>query len=82
MSNATTTTCTNGLVIAASGTCVINAEFKPTKVGFASGTLSVDDSDVTSPQRVALQGYGTGIKFTPATINFGTVTRGTRFRRR
>ena len=75
--SANTTTCTNSLVIAASGTCVINADFKPTAVGFASGSLSVNDSDVTSPQSVALQGYGTGIKFTPTTINFGTVTKGT-----
>jgi hypothetical protein len=55
---------------------VINAEFKPTAVGFASGTLKVNDSDVTSPQSVALQGVGTGIKFSSGTINFGTVTRG------
>lgn len=74
--NSSTTTCTNSLVIAANGTCVINVNFKPTTVGFALGTLNVNDSDVTSPQAVALQGYGTGIKFTPATVNFGTVTRG------
>ena len=74
--SATTTTCTNSLVIAANGTCVINVNFKPTKVGFAMGTLNVNDSDVTSPQTVALQGYGTGIKFAPSTVNFGTVTRG------
>jgi sugar lactone lactonase YvrE len=71
------TTCTNGLVVASKGTCVINVEFKPTAVGFALGTLSVNDSDVTSPQSVALQGNGTGIKFSSGTINFGTVTRGT-----
>ena len=70
------TTCTNSLVIANKGTCVINVEFKPTVVGFAQGTLNVNDSDVTSPQSVALQGYGTGIKFSSNTINFGTVTRG------
>jgi hypothetical protein len=74
--SATSTTCTNSLVIAASGTCIINADFKPTAVGFALGTLKVNDSDVTSPQSVALQGYGTGIKFSSNTINFGTVTRG------
>jgi hypothetical protein len=72
---AATTTCTPDLVIATSGTCVINVQFKPTKLGFASGSLSVADSDVTSPQSVAMQGYGTGIKFTPTTLNFGTVTR-------
>lgn len=74
---AATTTCTPSLVIAASGTCVINVQFKPTKVGFVSGLLSVADSDVTSPQTVAMQGYGTGVKFTPTTLNFGTVTRNT-----
>ncbi len=75
--NAATTTCTADLVIAASGTCVINVEFKPTAVGFASGSISIADSDVTSPQSVSLQGYGTGVKFTPASVNFGTVNRGT-----
>ncbi len=70
------TTCTNGLVIANAGTCVINVVFKPTKVGFVSGKISVQDSDVTSPQTVALSGSGTGIKFTPASLNFGSVTKG------
>jgi len=75
--NAATTTCTNSLVIAATGTCIINVTFKPTAVGFTSGSLSVADTDVTSPQTVALQGAGTGIKFTPASVNFGTVNKGT-----
>jgi len=75
--SAATTTCTNALVIAATGTCVINAQFRPTKVGFASGTISVNDSDVTSPQSIAVSGNGTGIKFTPGSVNFGTVTDGT-----
>lgn len=74
--NATSTTCTADLVIASGGTCVINAQFHPTAVGFTSGTISVSDSDPTTPQSVALQGYGTAIKFTPNTINFGTVTDG------
>jgi len=75
-SAASGTTCTNGLVIANAGTCIINAVFKPTKVGNASGTISVNDNDVTSPQTVAVSGTGTGIKFTPASVNFGTVTKG------
>ncbi len=75
--NAASTTCTNSLVIAATGTCIINITFKPTSVGYTSGLLSVADSDVTSPQTVALQGMGTAIKFTPASVNFGTVNRNT-----
>jgi hypothetical protein len=72
-----TTTCTNSLVVASTGTCVITVSFKPKVVGFVQGSVSVSDSDVTSPQAVALQGYGTGVKFSVPSINFGTVTRGT-----
>ncbi len=71
------TTCTNSLVVAAAGTCIVNVQFRPKAVGFTSGSVSISDSDVTSPQTVALQGSGTGVKFTPASINFGTVNRGT-----
>lgn len=74
---AASSTCTNGLVIAVNGTCTINVQFKPTALGFASGTLNVFDSDVTSPQTVALSGTGTSLAFSPASINFGTVTKGT-----
>jgi len=74
---ASNSTCTANLVVAASGNCVINVEMKPSVVGYTSGTLSVNDSDVTSPQSVALQGYGTGVKFTPPSVNFGTVNKGT-----
>jgi hypothetical protein len=72
------TTCTNGLLVAGpGGTCNINVSFKPTALGFVKGLLSVADSDVTSPQTVVLKGTGTGIKFTPFSVNFGTVNRGT-----
>lgn len=74
---ATGSTCTNGLVIANLGTCTINVQFKPTALGYASGILSVSDSDVTSPQSVALSGTGTSIALTPTAINFGTVAKGT-----
>jgi hypothetical protein len=74
--SASSTTCTNNLVLAKLATCFVNAEFKPTLVGFASGTVSIADTDVTSPQTAALQGIGTGIKFSTTSINFGTVTRG------
>ena len=76
VNNTAVTTCTANLIIAATGTCVISVQFKPTAVGFASGSVSVADNHVTSPQSVALQGYGTGIRFTPGSISFGTVTRG------
>lgn len=73
----TGTTCSNGLVIANNGTCVIKVTFKPTVIGLQTGTLSVADSDPTSPQSISLTGTGTALTFQPAsTLNFGTVTRG------
>ena len=72
----TKTTCTNGLKVANNGTCVVGVAFKPTAVGYATGTLSVNDNDPTSPQTVALSGTGVPIQFTPASVNFGSVTVG------
>jgi hypothetical protein len=74
--NKSVTTCTNGLQIAASGNCVIGVQFKPTVIGYQTGTLSVADSDTTSPQTAALSGTGISIGFTPTSVNFGTVTDG------
>jgi hypothetical protein len=47
-----------------------------TKIGTATGTLSVRDSDVTSPQTVALAGTGTAIEFSPSSLNVGSVQLG------
>lgn len=74
--NVAGTTCTNSLVVANNGTCILEVAFKPTAVGYASGVLRVFDNNATSPQSATLQGYGTGIKFTPNSVNFGTVTDG------
>ena len=69
-------TCTDGLVVAKAATCTIKVNFKPKAVGYASGSVAVNDSDVTSPQSAALQGYGTAVSFSPTSVNFGTVTKG------
>lgn len=73
----TGTTCTPGLVIANLGTCIIDASFKPKVAGFVTGTISVGDTNVTSPQSVALQGTGSDIKFVPASVTFATTPDGT-----
>jgi len=75
---ANTTSCTNGLVIVAGGTCNLMIQFKPAAVGYVTGTVSVADSDSTSPQVASLAGTGTGVQFAPASVNFGTVNRGTK----
>lgn len=62
------TTCVNSMVIVAGGTCVINPEYKPTALGFTTGSITLHDNDVTSAQSVTLQGYGTGVLFTPFSV--------------
>jgi hypothetical protein len=41
------------------GSCRISVAFKPTQTGVRTGTLSITDSDPTSPQIVTLTGTGT-----------------------
>jgi hypothetical protein len=55
---------------------MIYVVFSPTSVGYPTGTLSVTDSDPTSPQTVALAGTATGVEFAPSSVNFGTSTVG------
>jgi hypothetical protein len=62
------TTCTAKAVIAAGQTCVIWVNFTPTAVGYPTGTLSVFDSDASSPQTVSLTGVGTGVSFSPTAV--------------
>jgi len=70
------TTCTNGLKIANNGNCVIDLQFKPPVVGYQQGTVSVSDSDPTSPQTALLTGVGTAVYFNPSSINFGSINVG------
>jgi Cep192 domain 4/Beta-propeller repeat len=58
---AQTTTC--GTTLAVGANCGINVTFTPAVTGAATATLSVADSDPSSPQTVALS--GTGITNTP-----------------
>jgi subtilase family serine protease len=50
------TTCTTQLT--SSATCTINVVFKPTAMGTRTGTLSVSDNAVNSPQTSSLTGTG------------------------
>ncbi|MEO8660368.1 MAG: choice-of-anchor D domain-containing protein [Bryobacteraceae bacterium] len=70
------TSCANGLVIPTGGTCLIYVLFTPTSIGYLTGTVSVKDSDATSPQSIALAGTGTGVQFNPSAVDFGTSTVG------
>lgn len=58
-------------------TCTISVSFSPTTAGPRSGTLTVTDSDPTSPQVVSLSGIGTNVSLTPSLLSFGTFQVGT-----
>lgn len=61
-------------------TCNINVTFNPTQTGPRTGTLTITDSDATSPQVVNLQGVGSEISMTDSLfpgINFGTINLNT-----
>ncbi|MGH9432398.1 MAG: alkaline phosphatase family protein [Terriglobia bacterium] len=57
-------------------TCNITISFAPTQTGPLTGTLTITDNDVTSPQIVSLQGTGSEVSITNSSspgLNFGTV---------
>ena len=63
--------------LAPGASCRINVRFAPTTTGVLTGTLTIADSDVTSPQVVTLTGTGVqpAAVLTPTSWNFGTVLR-------
>jgi hypothetical protein len=70
------TTC--GTSLAPGRSCRINVRFRPTSTGVLTGTLTITNSDPTSPQIVALTGTGVqpAAVLSPTSFGFGTVTRG------
>ena len=65
-----------GASLPAGGTCTMEITFTPGGQGSRTATLSVSDNAPASPQQVALTGYGTVLKFSPAGMNFGQVKVG------
>ena len=59
-----TDTC-SGSSLASGASCTINVTFKPSTAGSASGTLSVTDDALSSPQIVLLSGTGVTSMCTP-----------------
>ncbi len=49
---------TCGTSVAAGTSCAVGVTFSPTAVGSATGTLTFNDSAITSPQTVSLSGTG------------------------
>ena len=66
------TTCTLKKALAAAASCYVKVQFSPTAAGTSTGTLTMVDSDPSSPQLISLQGVGTAVGFSPASVTFGT----------
>jgi phospholipase C len=56
----------NCTVIPLGGKCTINVTFNPTQTGVRTGTLTITDTDPTSPQVINLQGTGSEVNLTPS----------------
>jgi len=56
----------NCTVLSVGGKCAINVTFDPTQTGARTGTMTITDTDSTSPQFVNLQGMGSEVTLTPS----------------
>jgi FtsP/CotA-like multicopper oxidase with cupredoxin domain len=65
--------------LAAGRSCRINVSFRPATTGVINGTLTITDSDATSPQVVTLTGTGVQAlaSLSPASLTFGPIPRRT-----
>ena len=57
--------------------CTVNVTFTPTATGNRTATLTINDSDPSSPQVVAISGVGTQVSLTPPLLSFGKLHIGT-----
>lgn len=68
-----------GTTLAAGRSCRINVSFAPATTGVLTGTLTITDSDATSPQKVTLTGTGVQpmAQLSTNSLTFGPVPRRT-----
>lgn len=66
----TSNTCGSSLTVGSS--CSMSVQFKPTASGSRTGTLTVVDSGVTSPEVVTLTGIGTNLSVSPVNLTFAS----------
>jgi phospholipase C/archaellum component FlaF (FlaF/FlaG flagellin family) len=67
-----------GRNLGAGKACNMTVTFRPMATGTRSGTLTVADSDSTSPQSVALHGIGTNVTLLPSLLSFPNLLPGKR----
>ncbi len=73
----TGTTCTTSGTVAPGGMCQVAVAFAPTTAGSLSGTLTFTDNASPTAQTVALNGTGSAISISPASLTFGSTVVGT-----
>ncbi len=62
--------------VAAKTSCNLAFHFSPTAAGTRYGTITITDSDASSPNVVGLAGTGSAVKLSATTVNFASVTVG------
>ena len=63
--------------VAASANCTVGVTFSPTAVGSATGTLTFNDSAITTPQTVSLSGTGSApVTLSATSLSFSTTVVG------
>jgi hypothetical protein len=71
-----TTTCYKSL--AAGASCTINVIFSPSQRATQTANVSITDNAPGSPQEVSLKGTGTVVALNPTSLNFGTLSGGSK----
>jgi hypothetical protein len=64
---------TCGSSLAAGAGCTIYVAFKPTEGGTRTGTLSVTDDALDTPQKASLSGMATVVELAPSSLHFGCI---------
>ncbi len=54
------------------GSCTLTVKFSPQSAGDLPGTITLTDSDPSSPQTISLTGLGASMSIMPATVNFNS----------
>ncbi|HZQ22553.1 MAG TPA: alkaline phosphatase family protein [Terriglobales bacterium] len=65
-----------GASLAPGANCTLTISFTPTVTGTRYGSITISDSDGSSPQTLNLTGFGTTLTVAPATLKFGSIQIG------
>ena len=65
-----------GATLVVGTSCTVQISFRPTRNGIRTGSLSIADDTVVSPQTVNFAGTGNSLKLSAPSLNFGRVVVG------